>query len=71
MPAQAPIEHTFVFNDTYAARRFVERLVLNLKHLAIYIDGTMVKVWGEGALRDAHEIIRLSRESGARVISKD
>jgi hypothetical protein len=60
-----PIEHTFVFTDAFAARRFVERVVLTLTDVAIYIDDTRVTVWGDGVIGRHAQIVRLSRESGA------
>jgi hypothetical protein len=61
-----PPTYLFAFRDEAAALRFVERLCLVLRHLAIYRDGPHVKVLDGGETDQGVEITRLARESSAQ-----
>ncbi len=58
-------EYLFAFEDEARAQRFIERLTLNLKHLAIFREGTHVKVIDGAEKSQRMEIYRLAKESGA------
>jgi hypothetical protein len=61
--------YLFAFEDAARARIFVKRLVLNLRRLAIYVDGEHVRVI-DGSPEGQHaEIIRLAKGSEAQLTS--
>lgn len=55
----------FVFDRPENARVFVSRIVLNLKHVAMYVDGIYVHVVDGNDTLQGAEIRRLARMSGA------
>lgn len=60
--------YLFAFEDAARARVFVKRLALNLRRIAIFIDGEHVRVI-DGSPNGQHdEIIRLAKGSSARPV---
>lgn len=57
--------YLFAFEDPAHAKRFVERLVLNLKHLAIFRDDVHVSVFDGSDEGQRERILQLARASSA------
>jgi hypothetical protein len=55
----------FAFETPERARVFVKRLVLTLRHVAVFVDGEHVRVIDGSDDGQAEEIVRLARTSGA------
>jgi hypothetical protein len=58
--------YLFVFESEANAKIFIQRLVLNLKHIAVMREGVAVHVLDGADLDQREEILRLAKFSNAR-----